>query len=325
VLFFFRNIQFTTAISLALYTGLLHLVAITGRIAPVSVMNDAGLPFNSLFGAVQSQPFWSAVAATILVYVQALLLNNVADSFRLMHDRNWLPGMAYVLVVSLLPDFQFLSAPLVATTALILAINSVFKTYKSAKSAVLVFDAGFWIAVASLFYPKALLLTVAMFISIGVMRSWNVRDQIAFLTGVFIPNFLGWLWYFWADMGSVFRSVHFGHLVQLYRFDVAFDTNMLIRCILTGTLLFFALINFGTFSRNKSMQGQKCVEVLYWFLFTGTIMMFLRHDWRWEAILLTATPLGIFLAMTYQTMRNLFAEGLHLFLLGAVLLLQFFG
>jgi hypothetical protein len=324
VLLFFRNIQFTTAISLALYVGLLHFAAISGQIAPTPPMADAGLPFESLFGWLKDYPFWSAVGAASLVFIQALIINGLADAFRLMTDRNWLPGMSYALVASALPDFQFLSPPLVAATFIIFSLRSVFLTYKSPKSAVLVFDAALWIAVSSLFYPKALLLIVALFIAVGVMRSWNARDQFAFFCGIFVPVFLGWLSYFWSDSGAAFRSRHWGELIGLSRFDAVFDLAMILKCVFLGFLLLLFLVNFSSFSRNKSMQGQKCVEVLYWVFFIGAGAMLLRPEWRLEAFVLTAAPAGIFLAMSYQNLRNSYAEGLHFALLCFVLLLQYF-
>lgn len=133
MLLFFRNIQFTTGISLALYVGLLHFAALTGHIQPASTFPDAGFPYDGLAGWATNQPFWSAVSAAVLVFLQALIVNGMADSFRLMNDRNWLPGLGYALAASALPDFQFLSPPLIAATFVALAVRTIFLTYKSPK------------------------------------------------------------------------------------------------------------------------------------------------------------------------------------------------
>lgn len=324
VLLLFRNIQFTTAISLAFYVGLLHIAGISGHISPAAPMADAGLLYESLFGWAKTQPLWSALAAAALVFIQALIVNGLADSFRLMNDRNWLPGMGYALAASALPDFQLLSPPLVAATFIAFSLGRVFLTYKSPKSTVLVFDTALWVTVGSLFYPKALWLIVPMFIAVGVMRSWSLKDQIGFFCGVFVPLFLGWLWYFWGDTGSAFRERQIGNLFGFSRFDATFDMAMYLKGGLLVFLLLFFVANFGAFSRSKSMHVQKCVEVLYWVLFLGAGALLFRPEWRWEAFALMAAPAGIFLAMTYQQMRQSFAEGLHLFILGYVLLLQFY-
>ena len=324
MLLFFRNIQFTNAITLAIYVGLLHSAAFLGHIEQPTPMAEAGHVYQDLFAWAQESSFWSAVAAAVLVFIQALIVNSLADKFRLMADRNWLPGMAYALTASALPDFQFLSPPLVAATFVAFSIGKIFDTYKSPKSAILVFDATLWIAVGSLFYPKALLLIPTLFICIGVMRSWNFRDQIAFISGVFVPLFLAWIWYFWHDLGSAFREKQLGELFELFRFDIAFDAEMILKGSFLVFLLLFFVVNFSAFSRSKSMHAQKCTEVLYWVLFTGAAIVLMRPEWRWEAFALMTTPAGIFLAMTYQNMRSRFAEMLHIILVVYVIMLQFF-
>ncbi len=324
MLFLFRNIQFTNAITLVLYVGLLHLAAILGHIQPPSAMSDAGFVYEGLLGWAQGSNFWSAIAAAALVYCQALIVNNLADAYRMMGDRNWLPGMAYALTASALPDFQFLSPPLVAATFVAFSIRRIYETYKSPKSAVLVFDTSLWIAVGSLFYPKAILLAPALYICIGVMRSWNFRDQVAFVSGFIVPLFLAWLWYFWRDLGSEFRARQLGKLFELFRFDTALTNEMMLKGGFLVLLLLFFLLNFGAFARNKAMHAQKCNTVLYWVLFMGTGIALLRPDWRWEAFVLMCTPAAIFLAMTYQNMRSQFAELFHLFLVVYVVALQYF-
>jgi hypothetical protein len=323
VLLFFRNIQITSAFGLALYVGLLHFAALSGHLTPLPPMADAGFLFERLFGWAKDQPIWSSSAAAILVFTQALWINNLVDSLRLMNDRNWLPGLCYALVASALPDFQFLSPPLVAATCLIPALRTVFQTYKSPKSSILVFDAAFWIGVSSLFYPKALLLTVAIYFGISVMRSWTMKDQIAFFSGLFVPIFLGWLWYFWEDAGGLFRQRHLRGIFELTAFDATINVKFVLSSLFWGLLFLFFVLNYAAFYRNKSMQGQKFITVLYWVSLVGIAIQFFPTEWRWEVFLLSATPAGIFLAMALHNMRNLFAESLHFAIFGFVLLLQY--
>lgn len=324
VLLFFRNIQFTTAFSLAVYIALLHFAALSGHLTLPPSMDDAGLPFDGLFGWLETRAFWSAAGAALLVFFQALIVNSLVDQFRLMNDRNWLPGMGYALVVSALPDFLFLSAPLFAATFVLFSLRSVFNTYKSPKSAVLVFDSAFWISVSSLFYPNAMILIIALFFGVGVMRSWSTRDRMVFLTGIFVPVFLGWLWYFWHDSGDVFRSQYVGNIMGWPRFDMSVDPLSLLKCTLLGFFLLLFILNFNVFSRNKSMQGQKCVGVLFWVLFVGTGAILLRPHWRFEAFAMIAAPAGIFMAMYFQNLRKFMAEILHLLIAGFVMFIQYF-
>ncbi len=137
------------------------------------------------------------------VMLQALMVNWLVDEFRLMSDRNWFPGLFYVLVTSILPEFLFISAPLVAATFVPISLRKVFKSYKSMQATPLVFDAALWMSVAALFYPPALMLLLAAYSGIMVMRSFQVREQLVFLVA-HSPL------YFWCGCGicGLIRAVN---------------------------------------------------------------------------------------------------------------------
>ena len=281
--------------------------------------------YETMFGWATTAPFYSALVAAMLVYLQALMVNRLADEFRLMNDRNWLPGLFYILVATALPEFLFVSAPLVAATFVPIALRRIFKAYKITQAAALVFDAAFWMSVAGLFYPPALILLVAAFIGVMVMRSFNLREQLIFLTGAIVPLFLAWLWYFWDDRGNEFRALQFGEIFQLYRFNASFDSKMLLKTAFLGSLLLVFLVGLGQYFQRKLIQTQKAITTLYWVLFTGGLLMLLRSEWRWEHFLLPAAAAGIFLAFSFQGIRNrLLAEMLHLALLGLLFFIQIF-
>lgn len=324
VLIFFRNINFFTAFVLALYVGALHAAAISGHLQPAPTVISTGMVYDDLLGGLAGNAFASALAAAILVFFQAIIVNRVADHFRLMEDRNWLPGLGYALVASALPDFQFLSAPLVAATFVPLSLWYVFQTYKSPRSPVLVFDTALWISVAGLFYPAAWYLLPAFFIGVGIMRSWKFSDQLAFFVAVFVPAFLAWIWYFWHGAGEIFRHRHLEGLLHIYRFDETPVTGAWYKGALLVALLLVFILNFGTFLHNKSMQARKSTLILYWVLFTGAVLCLVQAEWHWEVLVLPASAAGILAGMIFRNLRPIVAEVLHGLLLAAVLGMQFF-
>ncbi len=326
VLSIFRNNRVSTAILLALYLVLTRAAAFLGWVHPTPWPTANGsMLYEAMFDWAAKAPFYSALVAAVLVYLQALMVNRLADEFRLMNDRNWLPGMFYVLVSSALPEFLFVSAPLVAATFVPVALRRIFKAYKITQASALVFDAAFWMSVAGLFYPPALILLFAAFIGLSVMRSFNLREQLVFMTGAAVPLFLTWLWYFWDDRGTEFRALQFGEIFQLYRFNVTFDTKMLLKTSFLVLLLVVFLYGLNHFYQRKLIQAQKAITTLYWVLLTGGLLMLLRSEWRWEHFLLPAAAAGIFLAFSFQGIRNrLVAEILHLALLGLLFFIQIF-
>lgn len=320
----FRSNQFTTAIPLALYVVLLHLSALLGYVQPVANAVEGGLWYQSWFGWANDEPSFSALAAAVWVFVQALMVNTLADKFRLMGDRNWFPGLFYVLVASAFPEFLFVSAPLVAATFVPLSVWRIFNAFQKPNMATAIFDSALWASVASLFYPPALLLLVAAFAGLEVVRVFRLRERFAFFAGAFVPLFLGWLWYFWADRGEAFRDVQWGRLFGFYRFDAVWDEKQMLKTALAILLTVVFLMGLGSLNSRKGNQAQKFASVLYWFLAVAGLSIFFRAEWRWEHLLLLSAAMGMLLAFTFQSLRKrLWAELWHLGILAIVLVIQF--
>jgi hypothetical protein len=303
---------------------MVHLGALTGALQPPANLPEGGLLYQSLFGWIETQPFYAALTASVLVFVQAVSVNILADEFRLMGERNWFPGLFYALTASALPEFLFVTAPLVAATFIPFSLWRIYNAFQKPNVSVAILDGALWIGVASLFYPPALWLVVAAFAGFEVVRVFRTKERFAFIAGAIVPLFLGWLWYFWADRGVEFWNKQIVDLFHLYHFDAVLDDKMIIRGSLIVLLAIFFIFSLGSLYRRKGNQAQKFVSVLYWFLAVGCLTIFFLPKLHLEQLLLAAVSIGILLALTFQGMHNrLWAELSHLCLLLFVFFIQF--
>lgn len=311
---------------LAIYVLLTHFAALLGTVSNLTLQTgQEGLLYTQIFGWFSTHAFFSALAATVLVFIQALLVNNLADEFRLLGDRNWLPGLFFALMAASIPDFLFLSAPLVAATFLPIALRRIFRVYKTPSATALIFDSAFWMTVGALFYPPAIWMLVAAYVGILVMRSFNIREQIVFSSGVIIPVFLCWLGFFWYDLGRSFFDLQFGKVFGLYRFHRAYS---LLAWLEIGFLIFIfvlILLSFNSYFSRKLIQTQKCISTLYWFLIIAVLTVFLQAELPNQHFFLAIPAAGMFLSLTIASIkRRAIAEVFHLLLLGFVVFVQFF-
>lgn len=326
----FRNNQSTTSLLLALYIGLLHLPALLGWVQPPEgPVEGAGVLYALVFDWIlqnpNPNPFYAALASAVLVFLQALSVNKLADEFRLLRERSWLPGVLYALAASCLADFWFLSPPLVAATFVPLALRRTFKVYKQPLATALIFDVGFWTAAAALFYPPAGWILVALYAGINSLRSFKGREQLVLLSGMFTPMFLAWVGCFWFDRGGEFWPVQFGQLFGWFSFQADFDFRTELKWGLLALLLLIVLLSYGIYYHKKLIQAQKYVSILYWLSFAVGASVMLRSGLRAEHFLPAMPVIGIFLAMSVEALRRpMFAEFFHLTLLAGIFLIQFF-
>jgi len=325
VLFFFRNNHFSTALPLLLYVVLTHGAALLGKVqADQLALVDGGLLYHAMFGWAKDQAFFSAVAATVLVFFQALQINRLTDEFRLMGERSWLPGLFYALAAACLPDFLFLSPPLVAASFVPIAMRRIFQSYQKLNGAAYVLDAALWTTVGSLFYPPMVFLLIAAIAGVFTMRTFSFKDQWVFVTGILVPLVLGWLGFFWMDQGTAFLEGQFGNLFGLYRFNPELNSYTILKAVLLAAMLLFVLLNSSGFFYRKLIQGQKSVTTLYWFMIVAGAAVLLQGDLLPAHFVLLMPSVGIFFAMTFGAMRNrMIAEISHMILLGFVLFVQY--
>lgn len=324
MLSFFRNNQVSTAAPLALYVLLTHAGALFGYILQGDDASQGGLLYDALLAAWLHHSILSPWLAALLVFIIALLVNNLADEFRILNDRNWLPGMAFVLISAGSTEFLFLSPPLVACFFIPVALRRIIKVYKAVFFVDLVFDSAFWLMVGNLFYPASFLLLLAGLAGLNSIRALGAKNQIVFLTGVLVPWMLCWLGFFWFDQGNAFVFRQLGAIGQLNSWP-PMENAPLWSFVLICFYLGIAVLGFGRFYSRKLIHQQKSITVLYWFLIFGVIAFFFAQNGYLPHFLLIIPSLAIFLAMLFMGIRSqLLAEFFHLILLLGMFSIQFY-
>ncbi len=323
----FRNNQSTTVFLLAIYVVCLRLPALLGWVQPPEKLGegDGGLLYQTLFGWADKNATWSAVLAAAFVYVQALLVNRLADFYRMMDDRNWLPGALYVLAASCVPDLLFLSPALVAATFIPLALQRIFSVYRQTQAYGAIFDGAFWTVLVVFFHPPALWCLPMAYLGLFSLRSFSTREQIVFMTGILAPVVLALTGYFWFDLADSFLNIQLGQCIFWPSFSLPDDLNGTLKTSLAGLLLVVCLLGFNIYYHKRLIQIQKYMSILYWFCFAGLLATIFQFDLRLESLMLVMPTMGIFLAYLFQSTRNTpLLELFHLTLFVIVFLLQFF-
>ena len=103
-----------------------HVVARTGE---ESSLFKAILDF--LEPRAGSMPTLYPILAFALLYIQAVMLTRFMNNQRMMSPPSYLPGMAYLLITSLFPEWNFFSAPLLVNTILIYVLSALLRIYTS--------------------------------------------------------------------------------------------------------------------------------------------------------------------------------------------------
>lgn len=131
----------------------------------------------------------SAVIAFVLLYAQALMINYLVNEYRMIGRQTFLPAMAYVLITSLLPEWNYLSSPLVANTFIILMLIYLFSLYNSANARAQLFNIGLMAGLNSyIFFPSSAFV-ICIVLGMIILKPFRFNEIVLFLLGCLTPYY----------------------------------------------------------------------------------------------------------------------------------------
>ena len=266
----------------------------------------------------------SIAMAAVLTFVQALLVNDMVNSNKVLPKKNYLAGAVFIIFSSFFKENLLLSPALISLTFIILATSKIFSLIKKEKSYADVFDVGFLIAIAALFYFPCVLLLVFAYIGLATVRSFNYREWTIVLLGFLSPFIIAFTFYYWNNQGDLF----FTHVANIQPTGWLLRTPLeLVDKIMIGALVLCtgACLVFLPASLYSSLiQVRKFANILVVLMLFVLAALLLQQTMRLNHLVLLALPLGVIAAIVFAQIKNkVVAEVIHLILILLVLAGQF--
>jgi hypothetical protein len=286
-----------------------------------SVIEEDTFLVKSLFEWISS-PLLQSILAILLIYIHAVYINRLVIKHRLAPEITLLPGLVYAVLVSMMPEFTPLSPHLLANSIILIVIGQLFKIYKAPKVADNIFNVGFWIGVASLLVPNYFYLIIIGLFSIFILRSVKQKELVQLFSGLFTLFFIvvGSMYLYDMQILEEASKMNFSpHLsifsirgVEIYKFAG------------WALVAVFTVFNYNTYTLKKSIQAQKKIDILFWFLLGSSVLLFLVSNVVAFNVLLACIPLAIFINVHLINTKNpLTQELIHVMLLVLLFSLNF--
>jgi hypothetical protein len=194
----FKNSQAICFVLIPLFLAIAWISAAYGE-STFLVSNPMPL-YNVIFGVLSSLPGWvGGVLGFLLTTSQVFHLNYIVQKHEVLYKNSYLPALFYLLFIALIPQFLTFHPVLIANSILIFALDKLFKIYKNPAALSLVFDTCFLIGATTLFYLPAIAFFLLFALSILILKTFSWRDWIVGLTGLALPLFFTFIYYFWND------------------------------------------------------------------------------------------------------------------------------
>lgn len=194
--------------------------------------------------------FTFTLFSVVMLILQALFLNAVANKHKLFSSQSYLVAFAYISFTSLYEPFGYFSQPLLVNWLIIMIIDVIFQLAQSHKPRKLIYNAGFTIGVAGLVLFPAVSYLLLLLMSISLLRNFSPVEWVVALLGVVTPI------YFAAGLLFLFDVLHWLpgwiHIgINLPRY---IDDPLYIVTMFVGIVLLFAM-GVYTLQRQLSRAG----------------------------------------------------------------------
>ncbi len=321
MLFLFRTNQIIFNLLLLLYIGILRASYFWNPIN-VPAANDGALSVF-LRDAIGNNTLLEGGITIFLLFIQAFLINELTMRHRLFNETTLLPGVFYLLLTSMLQDFFPLSAILLGNLFLIIALDALMSSYKRPKSAGAIFNTGFWIGLASLFYSSFGFFLVLIFLGLSVLRNFVFKERLMLLCGFLVPFLFMSTWFFWQDGLGGYWQTYFAEQFSFLSFRYDQSSTFLIKLALL--IIVFLMGLFNGYSFNKSIQTRNFINIVYLTLFISGLTFLFQPSVTIAHFLIIMVPLSLLVTARFLSLNHSMAEFIHTVLFLTVLFFQYRG
>lgn len=311
---FFKTNQPASLIALPLFGALLWLGS---WLKPQPAEAFLAMPLYFLFAYLSVIPFFSVFMAFALVIIQSFYFNRLINEYDLRGARvraNFLPALFAVFFLSLFPVFRTSLPQHFSAILLLLALNSVFDSYRKEKAFANCFNSGMLVAFASLFYFPAVVFLLLVFTGYVVLRPFIWREWVITLIGFVLP------WLVTVELYYVFNNTLniFSGFFSAEYFHYGKPQNAVLIYIFAGLLLLPALLHFaGSLSSGKVRTNKFLLLFLCFFVF-ALVSGFVFPVGSYAHFTLAAMPLALIFSNYFLSFKKEWiAEAFFAILLGA--------
>lgn len=290
---------------LLVFGVLIKLPAFTHPHVPVEKPAD-GILFRALLNFLaptgNTFPVLYPILAFLFLFLQAVMLTRFLNNQRMMNRPNYLPGMAYLLITSLMPEWNYFSAPLLINTILLFVLMSLFNIYNQQNAKGSIFNIGLALGIAGFLFVSSITFIVWVLLALAVMRPFRINEWLLCLLGITTPFYFYGIYIFIKDKWSWQALVpHISANIPDIQQSawLAGSVFLLMVPFLMGG--YYVQDNL----RRMLIQVRKGWSLLLLYLLASLILPFVNNSDTLENWVMAMIPMAAFHACTYlySTMR----------------------
>ncbi len=291
------------------------------------VRDSDGLLYEAIIsffaGTAASSPVFYPLLTFAFLFLQAVMINRFVNNQRMMNKPNYLSGMAYMLITSLLPEWNYSSAPLLCNTIFLYILSALFGVYNKANARGNIFNIGLALGIASFLFISSLTFIIWIFLALAVMRPFRINEWLICILGVTTP------FYFYAIY--IFITGNFGWQEFLPQIQLGFPSLKQSAWLAASVFLIMVPFLAGGYYVQENLRRmlinvRKGWSLLLLYLLTALLLPFVNTSETFENWIMAMVPMAAFHGFAYlHAVLRIFPVAIFWLLVGFIVAYQYYG
>jgi len=255
---------------------------------------------NVFASTARSNPVFYPLLTFALLFFQAMILNRFINSQRMMNKSTYLTGLAYLLITSLLPEWNYFSAPLLCNTILLFILSALFGIYNKPNVKGSIFNIGLALGIAGFLFISSLTFIIWILLALAVMRPFRLNEWLICILGITTP------FYFYA----IYTVLNGGWSWQQFVPQITLGFPSLKQSAWLSGSVFLIMVPFLTGGyyvqenlRRMLINVRKGWSLLLLYLLAALLLPFVNSSDTFENWIMAMVPMAAFHGYTYLYSR----------------------
>ncbi len=288
---FFKQTLPQVIVTIIIITLLLWVKSLFSSHTPSFYWETISMPlYSSISSWLSGNYLWSKVISLTLVFFTGFYLLQVNSKHIVVKQRTYFISFLYLIITSSIIFLQQINPAIFAAFFMVFAVDHILSIYHKDNALDNLFKAGFFTALAALFYAPSIFYFAAILLSIISIRSFNPKEWFVTIFGLIAPLFF-YFFYFYFVKNDLFYGF------DIFIRNILTEVNSINNTLLWVLLSFYAIIFIasGIFLiktlPNQKISVRKYHGVFFWFNLVTILIVIIVPTISYEIIFIALIPI----------------------------------
>jgi hypothetical protein len=326
VLRIFNSANPVSLILLLIYAAVLNVSSfvIPDTTLPESQNAVTSIAFGKWLSIGAVQPPLLIIANILCIVMQGILICVLLHTYKILSKFSLVPAMIYILYCSMFPQLRIATPQVILSFLAVWLLFKIFALYNKTPAVTTLFDIGLLNGIILLLDFSTAPLLLFSILAAFTMRFTALREILVIISGVLIVYFLAATAFLWFDELRYLITTNFYIRKNIPDFSKIISSANSIKLLIASGALIPSLIFLNDRFSSQLIQIRKYLGSVVLLLIFSALQIFIPEQVSVLNFYLLCIPAAIIIGYyLINTKNQLYAELIHLGLLGTVLLFQY--